>query len=79
VSPVDVVVLAAYGSLDVELTCFPIPSEASTWQLLEHSDGAGAGALAILLSMLAFIRMDFGVRVLRVSQRKPTGHPEQMV
>lgn len=40
---------------------------------------AGAGALAVLLSMLAFIRMDFGVRVLRVSQRKPTGHPEQMV
>lgn len=31
---VDAVVLAAYASLLLELTCFPIPSEASTWQLL---------------------------------------------
>lgn len=30
----DVVVLLAYASLLVELTAFPIPSEASTWQLL---------------------------------------------
>jgi len=30
---VDAVVLAAYASLLVELTVFPIPSEASTWQL----------------------------------------------
>lgn len=33
---VDAVVLAAYASLVVELTVFPIPSEASTWQLLAH-------------------------------------------
>lgn len=31
---VDAVVLLAYASLVVELTLFPIPSEASTWQLL---------------------------------------------
>lgn len=30
----EIVVLAAYASLVVELTVFPIPSEASTWQLL---------------------------------------------
>ena len=35
---VDVVVLAAYGSLLVELVVFPIPSEASTLQLLMASD-----------------------------------------
>ena len=30
---VDALVLAAYASLLVELTVFPIPSEASTWQI----------------------------------------------
>lgn len=36
---IDAVVLAAYASLVVELVLFPIPSEASTWQLV----GAGTG------------------------------------
>ena len=40
---------------------------------------AGAGVIAILLAMFAFIRMDFGVRVLRATPRKAGGHPEQMV
>lgn len=35
---VDLVVLLAYASLVLELVVFPIPSEASTWQLLA-SDG----------------------------------------
>lgn len=39
----DLVVLAAYASLVVELTVFPIPSEASTWQLLA-SGGTDQGA-----------------------------------
>jgi protein-S-isoprenylcysteine O-methyltransferase Ste14 len=33
-------VLLAYASLLVELVCFPIPSEASAWQLLLRTDGA---------------------------------------
>jgi len=40
----DVVVLAAYASLVVELTVFPIPSEASTWQLLAADAAANASA-----------------------------------
>ena len=41
----DAIVLAAYASLVVELTAFPIRSEASVGQLLLARDG-GAGALA---------------------------------
>ena len=47
----DATAIAAYATLLVELTVFPIPSEASTWQLLaargdrERSDGANAAAL----------------------------------
>lgn len=41
---VDVVVLAAYASLVVELVAFPIPSEASTWQLV-GARGAAPDAL----------------------------------
>ncbi|MBX3182405.1 MAG: poly-gamma-glutamate system protein [Polyangiaceae bacterium] len=40
---------------------------------------AAGGVLAILLSMLAFIRMDLGARVLRLTPRAPKGHPEQMI
>jgi hypothetical protein len=58
VNAVDVVVLAAYVSLLVEITCLPIPSEASTWQLLAHSGDGGAGALA------AARRRSFAVKVL---------------
>lgn len=39
-TPVDVVVLLAYASLALELVVFPIPSEASTWQLLANADAA---------------------------------------
>lgn len=35
--PRDVILLAAYGSLVIELTVFPIPSEASTLSLLTQS------------------------------------------
>lgn len=44
----DVVALVAYGSLILELTVFPIPSEASTLDLLTHcrEDPATSGALA---------------------------------
>ena len=46
---VDAAAIAAYASLLVELTVFPIPSEASTWQLLAaRGDGTtrpGAAAL----------------------------------
>ncbi|MFT7534846.1 MAG: protein-S-isoprenylcysteine O-methyltransferase Ste14 [Hyphomicrobiaceae bacterium] len=44
----DVVVLVAYGSLILELTVFPIPSEASTLDLLTHGskDTATSGALS---------------------------------
>lgn len=38
---IDSVVLAAYASLLVELLVFPIPSEASTWQLLANRDEGG--------------------------------------
>jgi protein-S-isoprenylcysteine O-methyltransferase Ste14 len=37
----DAAVVFAYVSLCVELVVFPIPSEASTWQLLAAHDGAG--------------------------------------
>jgi protein-S-isoprenylcysteine O-methyltransferase Ste14 len=43
---VDAVVLAAYGSLLLELVVFPIPSEASTWQLLAPGEAAASGELA---------------------------------
>lgn len=42
----DVLVLLAYSSLVVELVLFPIPSEASTWQLLAAPVGDGSDALA---------------------------------
>lgn len=43
---VDVVVLVAYGSLAVELLAFPIPSEASTLQLVTvRGDPAGSDEL----------------------------------
>jgi protein-S-isoprenylcysteine O-methyltransferase Ste14 len=38
----ELVVLAAYASLVVELVVFPIPSEASTWQLLAAEAPADA-------------------------------------
>lgn len=38
---IDLVVVCAYASLLVELVVFPIPSEASTWQLV-GAQGAGA-------------------------------------
>ncbi|MBL8751009.1 MAG: methyltransferase domain-containing protein [Planctomycetes bacterium] len=41
---VDVVVLCAYASLIVELVVFPIPSEASTWQLFTPGDARAAPA-----------------------------------
>lgn len=43
---VDAVVLAAYATLVIEMTCFPIPSEASTWQLLVRRPGDGDDELA---------------------------------
>ena len=42
---VDAVVLAAYASLLVELVAFPIPSEASTWQLVATPANDAADAL----------------------------------
>ncbi|MBL8751958.1 MAG: hypothetical protein JNK15_01550 [Planctomycetes bacterium] len=44
----DVAVLFAYGSLLVELVVFPIPSEASTWQLLASRDGDAAVGAALV-------------------------------
>ncbi|MBL9076434.1 MAG: isoprenylcysteine carboxylmethyltransferase family protein [Planctomycetes bacterium] len=45
---VDVVVLVAYATLVLELCGFPIPSEASTWQLLgSHGTGPAAPADAL--------------------------------
>ena len=41
----DAVAIAAYATLLLELTMFPIPSEASTWQLLAGRDGPSAAAL----------------------------------
>lgn len=45
----DAAAIAAYATLLLELTVFPIPSEASTWQLLAARDGdtitPGAAAL----------------------------------
>jgi protein-S-isoprenylcysteine O-methyltransferase Ste14 len=41
----DAVAIAAYATLLLELTMFPIPSEASTWQLLAGRDGPSAVAL----------------------------------
>lgn len=40
---IDVVVLAAYASLLVEIVVFPIPSEASTWQIVAASPNDGGG------------------------------------
>ncbi|MBL8728220.1 MAG: isoprenylcysteine carboxylmethyltransferase family protein [Planctomycetes bacterium] len=45
----EIVVLAAYASLVVELVLFPIPSEASTWQLLAAETPANAPAGDALL------------------------------
>jgi hypothetical protein len=42
----DAIVLLAYASLLVEMTVFPVPSEASTWQLLASNTDTGEGALA---------------------------------
>jgi SAM-dependent methyltransferase/protein-S-isoprenylcysteine O-methyltransferase Ste14 len=42
----DAIVLLAYASMLVEMTVFPVPSEASTWQLLACGRVAGEGALA---------------------------------
>ncbi|MEO6597905.1 MAG: hypothetical protein ABIP94_24445 [Planctomycetota bacterium] len=42
----DGLVLLAYVSLAVELLAFPMPSEASTWQLFAMTGGQGSGALA---------------------------------
>ncbi len=42
----ELVVLLAYASLVVELTVFPIPSEASTWQLLATAAPADGTAAA---------------------------------
>ena len=44
-SPWELTLLAAYASLIVEITCFPVPSEASVVQLLGRSEAAGGGAL----------------------------------
>ncbi len=44
----DAATIAAYATLLLELTVFPIPSEASTWQLLagtDRRDGTNAAAL----------------------------------
>ena len=41
-NPVTWLILAAYTSLLVELLVFPIPSEASTYQLFFESDSSGA-------------------------------------
>jgi protein-S-isoprenylcysteine O-methyltransferase Ste14 len=43
---IDVVVLFAYASLLLELVVFPIPSEASTWQLLAPNESTAGGELA---------------------------------
>ena len=45
-SPWELTLLVAYASLIAEITCFPIPSEASVVQLLGRSEAAGGGALA---------------------------------
>lgn len=41
----DVAAIAAYATLLLELTLFPIPSEASTWQLLARREGMVAPTL----------------------------------
>lgn len=41
----DVAAIAAYATLLLELTVFPIPSEASTWQLLAGREGTIAPTL----------------------------------
>jgi poly-gamma-glutamate system protein len=47
--------------------------EYNTWLAL-------AALLAILLCMVAFIRMDLGFRILRTTEhKKPDAHPEQMI
>lgn len=45
--PADVIVLVAYASLIVELTVFPIPSEASTLDLLTKAPGEQADTDAL--------------------------------
>lgn len=45
-SPWETALLAAYASLIVEITCFPIPSEASVVQLMGRSEDTGETALA---------------------------------
>lgn len=44
---VDAVVLLAYATLLLELVVFPIPSEASTWQLLAARTSTGTGSPGI--------------------------------
>lgn len=59
---VDAVVLAAYASLVVELVLFPIPSEASTWQLLAPAAAPGPDAGAPLARAA---RQPLGTKLLR--------------
>lgn len=63
----DIVVVLAYATLLVEITVFPIPSEASTWQLLAEQ-GGGTGELQVarrrsLASKLAFFALPTAVGV----------------
>jgi protein-S-isoprenylcysteine O-methyltransferase Ste14 len=53
----ELVVLAAYASLVVELVVFPIPSEASTWQLLANQRPPDAPAADALQQARARSRM----------------------
>jgi protein-S-isoprenylcysteine O-methyltransferase Ste14 len=39
----DLILYAAYASLVIEMTCFPIPSEASVWQLLAEQRHESTG------------------------------------
>ena len=45
--PRDVILLAAYGSLVIELTVFPIPSEASTLSLLTQGQQKEGGNVLV--------------------------------
>ena len=74
--------LATKNGLALEPEGIPRPGEGNVFFRLEYNPWLAAGGIGLIFAvMLAFIRMDVGMRILRGAQRRSDGsrQPEPMV
>jgi poly-gamma-glutamate system protein len=72
--------LAKKYGLSQEPDAIPRIGESSVYVKAEYNRWLAAGGIAVILgAMLAFIRLDLGIRILRRRRRDSTAQPQQMV